>query len=246
MSVFNFHNVEDAISGQEAEKLVKERGDFFPVNDWSEVEIIHVEYKKPLEKDNSWHGFSLVLGRPGSKYNPNDKKAYDLKANKSVASCYQYLCVPGNNSLKYQGDQTKGVRLASRVVDFLSACGFDSNFDTLSDLIVKNFASDINALKGKRLAVFRAYKNDYIKYTEDGFQICAKDGNVRKEFENELYENKDAAIAAYMGTVSNPNLQIDKTYPENTNFRMAEGVTAEEPKDKAVEAAPVVEESEYE
>lgn len=249
MSIFNFVDEGTVISNEEAKK--HKSSDSFPVREPVQVEILSVEYKAPLKNDATWHGFNLVLGRPGSVYNAEAKKAFTKTGEKS-ASCYLYLCIPGKRGIEYQGDIGKGVRLAGKFIDFAKACGYDVDFTNLADTIKKLFLNSPSELKGKKLEITRDYKGDYAEYTSDGFVIKRKDGSDHPDFEGDFFEKRDDAIAAYVRHTKG-QADISKSYPEIVKFAAIDkntaGVASESPaqaQQAVIDAPPSFTDSDYE
>jgi hypothetical protein len=143
-----------------------------------ELEILDVEYKGPVQADNTWLRYSLTLGAPGSTKGDNGRF-------KGVV--FHSVMIP-TVDIKYKD----GLGVFNMLQGFFDGLGENLVPSTVPEL-VPAFFSDPKQLTGLKLKVTLGYKKPYIDLVDGKFVIKNKDGTPFVTSSPNAFANRESA-----------------------------------------------------
>lgn len=166
-----------SVSNEEVEASKKSSGPRLTPGE-HELEILDVEYKAPVQADNSWLRYQVVLGLPGSQRGDTGK---------FKGAIYHSVMVP-TKDIRYNDK----LGVFNMLQNFFDGIGEQLVPTNVSQLVPAYF-SDPKQLTGLKLKVTLGYKKPYIDYVDGKFMIKNKDGSPYPTSVENSFANRESA-----------------------------------------------------
>jgi len=178
-----------------------------------ELEILDIEYKGPVQADNTWLRYSLVLGLPSTKRGDDGK---------FKGTVFNSVMIP-TKDIRYN-DKLGVFNMLQNFFDGIGESLVPSN---VKDLVPAYF-SDPKQLTGLKIKVTLGYKKPYIDYVDGKFVIKNRDGSLYTTSAPNSFSARESAE----GQAFTDSIELQK-YMEVLRVHPGERVVKEAPKAKS-------------
>jgi hypothetical protein len=206
-----------SVSNEEVEASKKSSGGPRLTPGEHELEILDVEYKAPVQADNTWLRYQVILGLPGTQRGDNGK---------FKGAIYHSTMVP-TKDIRYN-DKLGVFNMLQNFFDGLGEALVPSNVGEL----IPAYFSDPKQLTGLKLKVTLGYKKPYVDYVDGKFVIKNKDGSLYPTSADNSFATRESAE----GQAFTDNIDLQK-FMEVVKVHPGVKAVKEQPKAKKQKAS---------